>query len=47
MTNTLAIWLGVLLVGLVLADSFFLHLGLVTMTARKLVVLIEYLAFWR
>jgi hypothetical protein len=47
MTNTVAIWLGVLIVGFFLLDQFVLDLGAGLFLAKRGLDLIEYLAFWR
>lgn len=47
MTNTIAIVLGVLLVGLIAADLLIYDWGAVLFLARKAAALSEWLAFWR
>ncbi len=47
MTNQIAIFLALLVLGLFLADAFFLHWDLPVLLGRELVGLIEYLSFWR
>lgn len=47
MTNTLAIWLALLIVGFFALDHFVLHLDAATIVLRKIVDLIGILAFWR
>ncbi|WP_458790409.1 hypothetical protein [Yoonia sp. MH D7] len=47
MTNTIAIWLGLLIIGFFTIDHFFLHLGAVEILMRGLLQLISKIAFWR
>ncbi|MEJ6401676.1 hypothetical protein [Yoonia sp. 2307UL14-13] len=47
MTNTIAICLGILILGLIAADIFLIEFDTITFLMRKLGDLIEYLAFWR
>jgi hypothetical protein len=47
MTNTLAIWLGVIVLGLLAADLIMADGGGSLFLARKGLDLIEWLAFWR
>lgn len=47
MTNSIAIALLLLVLGLVAADYFWLHLNLPLIVARQLDGFIEYLSFWR
>ena len=47
MTNTLAIILAALTIGFLLLDHMVLGWGVPTFMMRRLVDLIDYLAFWR
>jgi hypothetical protein len=47
MTNKTAVFLGLLIVGFFALDHFVLHWDAPVFLMRKLVALIEYLAFWR
>lgn len=47
MTNQIAIVLGLLILGLLLADALFLHWGLPLFLGKQFTTLIEYLSFWR
>lgn len=47
MTNTLAIFLGGMILVILAADHFYLEWGLPVILGVKLVQFIEYLAFWR
>lgn len=47
MTNSLAIWLGVLIVGFFVLDAVLLGWGSGTIVMRGLVDLIRWVAFWR
>ncbi len=46
-TNRVAIWLAVFLIGLVIADRVWLGWDLHLLTGRYIVSWIDYLAFWR
>ncbi len=47
MTNRIALLLALALAALFAADHFWLGLGLPTFLGRRLLDLIEYIAFWR
>lgn len=47
MTNTIAIWLGLIIIGFFALDHFVLHLGAIEVIMRGLLQLISKLAFWR
>lgn len=47
MTNTIAFWLAVLILGFFAIDFFFLEDNMFLFLGRKLVDLLEYVAFWR
>ena len=47
MTNRLALWLGLLIVGVFALDALVLHWGASTAVMRLLIDLIRWLAFWR
>lgn len=47
MTNRAAVIIAIIVLGLFLADQFWLHIDLPLFIGRKLDALIEYLAFWR
>ncbi len=47
MTNKIAIFLGLLIAGFLAADYHYHDWGMMTFLLRKLLGLIEYLAFWR
>ena len=47
MTNRISIWLGAALLGLVALDFVFFNWDGSLFLGRKLLELIEYLAFWR
>ncbi|MDJ0627241.1 MAG: hypothetical protein QNJ44_03185 [Rhodobacter sp.] len=47
MTNTLALWLAALILGFLALDYFLLGLDVPLFVARRLMELIEWLAFWR
>mgnify|MGYP000432989227 CR=1 FL=1 len=47
MTNTIAIWLAILIVGFFVLDHFVLHLDAVSFVLRHLITLIGMVAFWR
>lgn len=47
MTNTIAIWLALLIVGFFALDYFVLHLDAATIALRKVIDLIGVIAFWR
>ena len=47
MTNSIAIGLVLTIVGFFLLDHFVLHLDAATFLLRKLIALIDTLAFWR
>ncbi|SEM84404.1 hypothetical protein SAMN05216227_100392 [Pseudorhodobacter antarcticus] len=47
MTNTLAIWLGFVIVAAVLADIILNSGGALLFLLRRFAVFIEYLSFWR
>jgi len=47
MTNPIAIWIVIFVIGFFLLDHFYLHLDAGLIIARKLRDLIEYVAFWR
>ena len=47
MTNTIAIWIVIFVIGFFLLDHFYLQLDAGLIVARKLHDLIEFVAFWR
>ncbi len=47
MTNRIALFLVLAIVALFLADRFWLGLDLPLFLGRKLMQLVEYMAFWR
>jgi len=47
MTNTISIWLAFAILGFFALDYFYLDLNAPVYLGRKLLELIEYLAFWR
>ncbi|WP_323006857.1 hypothetical protein [Pseudorhodobacter sp.] len=47
MTNTLAIWLGMLIFAAILGDIFLNGGEALMFILRKFAVFIEYLSFWR
>ncbi len=47
MTNTIALWLAVLILGFLALDYFYLDWNVVVFLGRKLLDLIEWMAFWR
>jgi hypothetical protein len=47
MTNSIAIFLAVLIFGFLLVDYTVYDWGMTNFTIRKLLALIEYLAIWR
>ncbi|CAM2998474.1 hypothetical protein SAMN04488021_101300 [Paracoccus aminovorans] len=47
MTNQIAIALGLLILGLFLADALLLHWNLPLFLGKQFASLIEYLSFWR
>lgn len=47
MTNTIALYLGIVILGAIGLDLFFNDGQAVVFLTRKFVNLIEYLAFWR
>ena len=47
MTNTLAVWIVLSVVGFFLIDAYVLQWGLGMLVARGFLELIHWLAFWR
>ncbi|MEN8896298.1 MAG: hypothetical protein ABF248_09450 [Yoonia sp.] len=47
MTNTLAIWLGLLIIGFFVLDHFVLHWDAINVVLRGLLDVIGKVAFWR
>ena len=47
MTNRIAIFLALLIIGLFLADRFVLHLDLPLFLAKQFADLVEWVSFWR
>lgn len=47
MTNTIAVWLGLMIIGFLMLDYFVLEWDVPTFLLRKLIDLIDYIAFWR
>jgi hypothetical protein len=47
MTNTISIWLAILIIGFFAVDYFFLGWDTPVFLGRKLGDLIEWMAFWR
>lgn len=47
MTNRIAVWLALLIIGFFVLDHYVLGLDAGVFLARKFMELIEYLAFWR
>lgn len=47
MTNTIALWLGGLILAILAADLAYFGWNLPVMLGREFVVLLDWLAFWR
>jgi len=47
MTNTIALWLAALILGFLALDHFYLDWNAPVFLGRKLLDLIEWMAFWR
>lgn len=47
MTNQIALFLFAVIVTILVADHFWLHLGLPVMAGKQIVAAVEYLSFWR
>lgn len=47
MTNTIAVFLALLIIGFVMLDHFVLDWGVPAFVLRRLIDLIDYIAFWR
>mgnify|MGYP001576776941 FL=1 len=47
MTNRIALWLGVVLIGLIAADLMLVGDKHLVFLGKKMVDLIEWMAFWR
>jgi hypothetical protein len=47
MTNQIAIGLAIFIVGFLLLDHFVFHLDAITFVLRKIILLIQKIAFWR
>lgn len=47
MTNTLAIWIGALIVGAIFVDVMFFGTDQLLFLARKFTEFTEWMAFWR
>lgn len=47
MTNIIALWLGILIIGFLMLDHFVLEWGVPLFLMRQLADLTEYIAFWR
>ena len=47
MTNTIAVFLGIFIIGMFAYDDFMLNSDLPQFLMRKLIDLTEYIAFWR
>jgi hypothetical protein len=47
MTNTIAIWLAIIIIGFFVLDHFVFHLDAITLVVRLLIDLIAKVAFWR
>ena len=47
MTNAIAICLGILVLGFIATDIFFIEQNIIVFLMKKLGDLIQYLAFWR
>lgn len=47
MTNTIAIWLGLAIIGFFALDHFVLHLDAIEIVLRGILELIDKVAFWR
>ena len=47
MTNTIALWLGALILGFLALDFLYLDWNVPVFLGRKLLELVEWLAFWR
>ncbi|MCO4846458.1 MAG: hypothetical protein KC448_00615 [Yoonia sp.] len=47
MTNTIAIWLAIFIVGFFILDHFVLHLDAITLILRLLIEMIAKIAVWR
>ena len=46
MTDRAALIIGLLIIGVLLADHFFLHYGIGMYMGRKLADFVQYLQFW-
>tara|TARA_B110000902_G_scaffold10205_1_gene12408 strand:+ start:7909 stop:8052 length:144 start_codon:yes stop_codon:yes gene_type:complete len=47
MTNIIAIWLGIFIIGFFVLDHFVFHLDTMTLILRLLIETIAKMAFWR
>lgn len=47
MTNTISIWLGLIILGLLATDFLLYDWGAMVFLGRKFLELSEYIAFWR
>lgn len=47
MTNQIAIGLAVVIIGFLILDHFVFHLDAITFVMRKIIALIQKMAFWR
>ena len=47
MTQTVALWIAGVIIALLLADQLWLDWGIPLAVGRQLVVLVEWMAFWR
>ena len=47
MTNIIAIWLGIFIIGFFVLDHFVFHLDAMTLILRLLIETIAKIAFWR
>lgn len=47
MTNTLALWIGGIIVAIFVTDALFLDLDLPILVGRHFLRILEWLAFWR
>jgi hypothetical protein len=47
MTNTIALWLGAIIIALFIADAVWLEWGLPILIMKQLTILIDWLAVWR
>jgi hypothetical protein len=47
MTNKISIWLALVILGFLALDYFYLDLNTPLFLGRKLLAMIEYIAFWR